>query len=82
MTWNKGKTKDTDPRIKTVGRRKVTDEVKLQKIIYREQCSFNLAGIIQYVDGYEQLVEFGMYDRKTNTDGVVRDHIISVDYWL
>lgn len=83
--WSKGKTKETDERIERIsnlnrGKRRITDEEKLQKVIYREQCQFNLAGIIQHVKGFVLLKQFGMYDRLRNTEGVVRDHRISVQY--
>lgn len=83
--WAKGLTKETDKRIQNFsnsrkGKRRISDEEKLKKVIYREQCCFNLAGIIQYVKGYELLEQYGMYDRKKNPNGVVRDHRVSVDF--
>jgi len=63
-----------------LGKRKVTDEAKLKKMIYQEQCTFNLAGIIETIKGYDLLVKYGMYSRKTNPSGVVRDHRLSIDF--
>lgn len=61
------------------GRRRITDENLLKKTIYREQCSFNLAGCIDRVEGFNLLKQFGMYDKHRNTGGVVRDHILSIN---
>jgi len=85
MAWARGLTKDTDERIlknaiNQVGRRKITDEERLRKVLYREQCQFNLAGVIERVQGFDLLQKFGMYDKRVNKTGVVRDHIISVHY--
>lgn len=83
--WSKGLTKDNDSRIdkrasKITGRRRITDEEKLKKVIYRECCDFNLSGCIERILGYHLLVSLGMYDLKKNPGGVVRDHRISVLY--
>lgn len=85
MSWAKGLTKETDPRIAAaaknqLGKRKISDQEKLNKVIYREQCQFNLAGIIEKIEGFELLKKFGMYHRTSNKTGVVRDHIVSVQY--
>jgi hypothetical protein len=85
MSWAKGLTKDTDASvmawtIKLSSKRYITDEEKLKRTIYKEQCDFNLAGCIENVRGYDLLVKHGMYHRKTNPGGVVRDHRISVNY--
>jgi hypothetical protein len=85
MAWAKGLTKETDTRIaksaiNQTGKRRITDQEKLNKIIYREQCQFNLANIIDKIDGFELLKKFGMYNRHNNKEGVVRDHIVSVQY--
>ena len=85
MAWNRGLTKKTDARVNqsalnAVGRRKTTDEQKIRKIEYYEKTKFNLVGTIHKVDGYELLVKYGMYNRKTNPGGVVRDHIISKNF--
>ena len=61
-----------------LGKRKISDEELLRKALYREQCQFNLAGVIERVEGYELLKLLGMYDRRRNPEGVVRDHIYSV----
>ena len=87
MAWAKGLTKDTNNSvlawsIKQTGKRFVTDEEKLKQIIYREQCNFNLAGCIENVRGYDLLVKHGMYHKKSNPKGVVRDHRVSVNYGL
>ncbi len=86
-SWAKGLTKENDPRIKKHadtkrGKRKTTDEEVLRKIIYREQCQFNLSGIIDKIEGYSLLVEHGMYSNgyRPNFAGVVRDHVVSVIY--
>ena len=83
--WAKGLTKDTDARIANTskalrGLRRTTDEVKLKRIIYKEQCMFNLAGIIHLVEGYDLLCTYGMYNSRKNPLGVVRDHIISIEF--
>jgi len=83
--WSKGLTKETDDRVLKhakllSGKRKISDLDKLEKTIYKEQCSFNLAGIIERVIGYDLLKKHGMYNRKENLGGVVRDHRISVEY--
>lgn len=85
MAWAKGLSKETDLRIlkqsKAIsGRRKITDEERLKKLLYVEQCQFNLAICIDRVRGYNLLLENGMYHRHKNANGVVRDHRISVDY--
>lgn len=85
MAWAKGLTKDVDQRLKNAsisrkGKRKISDPDKLEKIIYKEQCHFNLANIIHLIEGYDLLEKFGMYHRITNKEGVVRDHMVSVDY--
>jgi len=85
MAWARGLTKETDLRIAKAaknqeGKRKITDQDKLNKVIYREQCQFNLVGIIERVEGFDLLKKFGMYNRRSNKIGVVRDHIISVHY--
>lgn len=85
MAWARGLTKESDVRIlnaatKQVGQRRITDQEQLKKVIYREQCQFNLAGVIERVEGFELLKEFGMYSRHNNKTGVVRDHIVSVHY--
>lgn len=85
MAWAKGLSKDTNASvmawtIKLSNKRYITDEEKLKQAIYREQCSFNLVGCIERVLGYDLLVKYGMYHRKTNLGGVVRDHRISVSY--
>ena len=83
--WSKGKTKSTDDRVLRQanairGKRRITDEERLKKVIYYEQCDFNLAGIIQNIEGYSLLQEYGMYHKHNNVCGVVRDHIISKNY--
>jgi hypothetical protein len=83
IAWARGLTKDTDERIKraainATGVRRTTDAEVLRKILYREQCEFDLRGSVHTVEGYELLKQFGMYHRVTNQGGVVRDHIISV----
>jgi hypothetical protein len=84
MAWATGLTKETDIRIEKMsrrmtGKRKITDEVLLEKIIYRDECSFNINGIIEKIRGYNLLKIYGMYS-KNNPNGVVRDHRISVNY--
>lgn len=84
MAWSKGLTID-DPRVakrsaKLRGRRRITDSERLRKKKYRENCEFNLQSNISKVEGYVLLKELGMYDRIKNPSGVVRDHIISVDF--
>jgi hypothetical protein len=81
--WSKGLTKETSDAVAKqaltlIGVRKITDEKRLAKQIYKEQCQFNLANIISRVEGYELLKKHGMYHRLANTEGVVRDHRISV----
>ena len=66
-------------RMTLLGKRRTTDEQKLALIIYREQCQFNLAGVIDKIEGFDLLKKLGMYDRKRNLNGVVRDHIFSVN---
>ena len=85
MAWAKGLTKETDQRIlnaaiNQTGLRRITDQERLNKVIYQEQCQFNLAGIIEKVEGFELLKEFGMYNRHTNKTGVVKDHAVSIHY--
>lgn len=85
MAWAKGHTKSTHPSIAkqastVTGRRRTTNEERLHKIIYREQCEFNLAGCIERIPGFDLLKQSGMYSRGKNLDGVVRDHRISIDY--
>ena len=84
MSWSKGLTKETDGRIekqasKIRGKRKITDKEKIAYIEYREKCAFNLSGYeISKIKGYELLKEFSMYHKTKNTNGVVRDHRISI----
>jgi len=83
MAWSRGLTQE-DPRVakfalNSKGKRRITDDAILKKVIYREQCNFSLAGIIHNVRGYSLLEKYGMYSKK-NTNGVVRDHRISVNY--
>lgn len=83
--WNRGKTKKDSPSVesysnKLSGRRRISDEIRLSKIIYREQCEFDLTGVIEKVKGFDLLKKNGMYHRITNPLGVVRDHRISVDF--
>lgn len=85
MAWAKGLSKDTDGRIlkqslSLTGRRRITDDERLKKAIYTEQCQFNLSDCITKVKGYDLLVQHGMYHKTHNTKGVVRDHRISVNY--
>lgn len=85
MAWARGLTKETDYRIAAaatnqIGKRKITDQERLNKIVYKEQSQFNLAGIIDKIEGFELLKKFGMYNRLNNKLGVVRDHIVSVHY--
>lgn len=83
--WSKGLSKETDDRVlkqsnSLTGKRRITDEEKLKKVIYRESCDFNLSSCIEKVMGYQMLVNLGMYDLNKNPGGVVRDHRISVLY--
>ena len=85
MAWSRGKTKETDSRIaksskNQVGKRRITDQEKLSRIVYKEQCQFNLAGVIERIEGFELLKQHGIYHRLHNKHGVVRDHIVSVHY--
>lgn len=82
--WNKGLSKNTHPSLKREserrsGIRRISDPDRLAKTIYREQCEFDLTGIIDKVKGYNLLKKFGMYSRTGNPGGVVRDHRISID---
>jgi len=78
--WSKGKTKDDCPSLERTFERRITDETKLERVLYREQCGFNLAGVIHRIKGFELLKKYGMYHRVHNVDGVVRDHRLSVQY--
>lgn len=84
--WAKGYTKDTHPSVKAFseklkGQRRITDEERLKKIEYKEKCQFNFSNeFFSYISGYDLLKEYGMYHRINNKNGVVRDHIISVEY--
>lgn len=83
MAWARGLTQD-DPRVakfafNSKGKRRITDETILKRVLYREQCNFSLAGIIHNVRGYGLLEKYGMYSKK-NPNGVVRDHRVSVNY--
>ncbi len=85
ISWNKGKTKQDNTSVaayaeKLSGRRRITDETRLSKTVYREQCEFNLIGVIEKVKGFDLLKENGMYHRINNPSGVVRDHRISIDF--
>ena len=84
MAWSKGKSKETDPRIEKQavlirGRRKISDPEKLKKREYWESCQFSLGSEIDRVLGYELLPKFGMFDKKKNRGGVVRDHRFSIE---
>jgi hypothetical protein len=83
MAWARGLTQE-DSRVakfaqNNKGKRRISDKIILEKAIYREQCNFNLAGIIQKIKGFNLLEKHGMYS-KSNPDGVVRDHRLSVNY--
>lgn len=85
QAWSKGLTKHEHAGIakmaKTLtGKRKITDQVKLQKRIYWEQCQFDLSNVIHKVLGFQLLEQHGMYHKVKNKGGVVRDHRISIDY--
>lgn len=85
MVWNRGLKKETNRSVrkyadKLRGRRKITEETKLAKIVYKEQCEFDLRGVVDRVLGYDLLKMYGMFDIKRNRSGVVRDHRVSVDY--
>lgn len=85
MAWARGLSKETDARIaiaatNQLGKRRITDQERLNRVIYTEQSQFNLAGIIEKIEGFELLTKFGMYNRINNKSGVVRDHIVSVHY--
>lgn len=89
-TWNKGLTKDTDERVKRNGenvskshqkRIKESVDLKEQTQYYKTQCSWKFGNdpdIISRIKGYELLKEKGMYSKKHNPEGVVRDHRFSV----
>lgn len=84
MAWSRGKTKENDKSLaerskRMKGKRRITDEEKLKKVIYSEQCKFNINECITRILGYNLLVEFGMYHRISNKEGVARDHRLSVD---
>lgn len=84
MAWSRGLTKETDERVekqasKIRGKRKITDVNRMEYIEYREKCSFSfLNDEISKIKGYKLLKEFGMYHKKKNINGVVRDHRISI----
>lgn len=85
MAWSKGLTKDTNDSvmawtIKQTGKRKITDEIVLKKLEYRDNCVFQLHECIERVKGYHLLKEYGMYHKRINPNGVVRDHRVSVHY--
>ena len=85
MAWASGLTKKTDLRIEkaannSIGKRKITDEQRLEKIEYYERCQFHINEIIEKIEGFSSLELYGMYNRKTNKGGVVRDHIVSKNY--
>ena len=85
MAWAKGRTKNDHPSLMkqsqtSTGKRRITDQERLNKTIYWEQCQFNLAGCIESVLGYNDLVSLGMYHKTKNRDGVVRDHRVSIAY--
>ena len=85
MAWAKGLTKETHDSIlswsiKQTGKRKITDELLLKKIEYKDNCMFQLSDCIKRVRGYTLLREHGMYHKKVNPSGVVRDHRVSVHY--
>ena len=79
--WNTGLTKATDIRVssKSKGRRRITDAQRIDKMLYFEQCNFSLVDLDK-IEGYELLVQHRMYNRRTNPNGVVRDHKVSKDY--
>lgn len=83
--WSKGLTKETNQSVKVVaeknkGRRFITDEDRLKKIEYREECAFQINDQIENIKGFELLKQYGMYHKVKNKDGVVRDHRISIDF--
>lgn len=89
MAWATGLTKDTDSRIEKIaskirGKRKTTDKEKILYLEYREKCAFNFSNYnVSNVKGYNLLEELGMYHKRTNKNGVVRDHRISICYgWV
>lgn len=84
IAWSRGLTMDTDSRIKEMsermtGKRRITNEKILEKMIYRDACTFKLDGIIDRIVGFDLLQKYGMYSKK-NPNGVVRDHRISINY--
>ena len=85
MAWAKGLTKETSDSVlkqsqKVKGVRRISNQTRLAKTIYREKCSFNLAGCVERIKVYELLKINGMYHKNTNPAGVVRDHRVSVNY--
>lgn len=89
--WNKGLTKDCDPRLANQGQKysqkvksgqikrfRQTDNLKIQ---YWNDCRFKF-NVYDYPELFDisLLQELGWYHPVTNTTGVSRDHRISISY--
>lgn len=87
--WNKGLTKETDKRVQNNANQVSQyhkNRIELSKIdkeiyqYYKGKCSWTFGNnreIIARIKGYELLKEHGMYHKKNNLTGVVRDHRLS-----
>lgn len=55
----------------------ITDD----KLLYRKECAFkfNIADYPNLI-GFDDFLKYGIFNTKTNTIGMCRDHIVSIEY--